>query len=298
MVKKRLKPNSFNDEIKRLHTVIEKIGDDSTMDSSLKNYLVYRLVGIYEIKVYETLKRQIDEDNPYKTTYGAAILESGTTHTYYIEENIATMLKHKSFEKNNYEIKCQPHFFDVFNAVFVISSPLKENFGKLFKNNFTYLIKNLVESRNNMTHNMTDVKYTKDQLNSILQLMRIFIYAFPRVYKFVESVILEKRNKLEKDYLQTNDALIEPKNKLYSSLIPLDEIIDVINQTFQRNAQNGTVEFYDELNGFGKVITSSGKKIRIIQENLEDVVEGGDKLEFEIKFTRNGPEAICIKVIS
>ena len=128
--------------------------------------------------------------------------------------------------------------------------------------------------------------------------MRIFIYAFPLVYKFVESVILKKRNKLEKDYLETNDALIEPKNKLYSSLIPLDEIIDVINHTFQRNVQNGTVKFYDKLNGFGKVITGSGKEIRIIQDNLEDVVEDGDKLEFEIKSTRNGPEAVCIKVIS
>jgi len=298
LAKKRLKPNSFNDEMERLHRVIEKIGDDSTMDSSLKNYLVYRLVGIYEIKVYETLKRQIDEGNPYKTTYGAAILESGTTHTKYIEENIATMLKHKSWEKNNYEIKCQPHFFDVFNAVFVISSPLKENFEKLFKNNFTYFLKNLVESRNNMTHNMTDVKYTKDQLNSILQLMRIFIYAFPRVYKFVESVILDKSRKLEQDYVQTNDELTKPESKLYSSLIPLDEMVDVINKTFQRNVQNGTVKFYDKLKGFGYVITSSGEEFRINQDNLEDLVEDGDKLEFEIKFARNVKEAVCIKVIS
>ena len=75
MVKKRLKPNLFNDEISRLERVIKKIGDGSTIDSSLKNYFVYRLVGIYEIKVYDTLKRQIDEDNPYKTTYGAAWLK-------------------------------------------------------------------------------------------------------------------------------------------------------------------------------------------------------------------------------
>lgn len=295
MVKKRLKPNSFNDEMERLHTVIEKIGDDSTMDSSLKNYLVYRLVGIYEIKVYETLKRQIDEDNPYKTTYGAAILDSGTTHTKYIEENIATMLKHKSYGNVEYKIKCEPHFFNVFNAIFEINSPLKENFGKLSKNNFTYLIKNLLDSRNIMTHNMRDVTYTKNQLNSILQLMRIFLYAFPYVYKLVESVILKKHQLSEQIHLQSNEVLT---NNLNCSLIPLDEIIDVIDKTFQRNVQNGTVKFYDKLKGFGYVITSSGEEFRINQDNLEDIVEDGDKLEFEIKFARNVKEAVCIKVIS
>ena len=227
MVKKRLKPNLFNDEISRLERVIKKIGDGSTIDSSLKNYFVYRLVGIYEIKVYDTLKRQIDEDNPYKTTYGAAILDSGTTHTKYIEENIATMLKHKSYGNVDYKIKCEPHFFDVFNAIFEINSPLKENFGKLSKNNFTYLIKNLLDSRNIMTHNMRDVTYTKNQLNSILQLMRIFLYAFPFVYKLVESVILKKHELSEQIHLQSNEVLT---SNLNCSLIPLDEIIDVIDK--------------------------------------------------------------------
>ena len=295
MAKKRLKPNLFNDEMNRLHAVVKKIGVDPTMDSSLKNYFVYRMVGIYEIKVYDTLKRQIDAGNPYKTTYGRAILDSGTTHTKYIEENIATILKHKSYEKEEYDIKCEPHFFDVFDALFEINSPLKENFGKLSKNNFTYLIKNLLDSRNIMTHNMRDVTYTKNQLNSILQLMRIFLYAFPFVYKLVESVILKKHNHAEQIHLQSNEVLT---SNLNCSLIPLDEIIDVIDKTFQRNVQNGTVKFYDKLKGFGYVITSSGEEFRINQDNLEDLVEDGDKLEFEIKFARNEKVAVCIKVIS
>ncbi len=295
MAKKRLKPNLFNDEMNRLHAVIEKIGDDPTMDSSLKNYFVYRLVGIYEIKVYDTLKRQIDAGNPYKTTYGRAILDSGTTHTKYIEENIATILKHKSYEKEEYDIKCEPHFFDVFDAIFEINSPLKENFEKLSKNNFTYLIKNVVDSRNTMTHNMRDIAYTKNQLNSILQLMGIFLYAFPFVYKFVECVILKKHKLLEKIHLESNDVLT---NELNCSLIPLDEMIAVINEKFQRNIQSGTVIFFNKVKGFGKVETNSGNEIFINQDHLEEIVKEGDKLEFEIKLTRNGDEAICIKVIS
>jgi cold shock CspA family protein len=183
----------------------------------------------------------------------------------------------------------------VFDAIFEINSPLKENFGKLSKNNFTYLIKNVVDSRNTMTHNMRDVTYTKNQLNSILELMRIFLYAFPFVYKFVECVILKKYKLLEKIHLKSNGVLT---NKLNCSLIPLDEMIDVIDKTFQRNVQSGTVTFYDKLKGFGYVITSSGEEIRINQDNLEDMVEDGDKLEFEIKSARNGKEAVCIKVIS
>ena len=87
-------------------------------------------------------------------------------------------------------------------------------------------------------------------------------------------------------------------SNLNCSLIPLDEIIDVIDKTFQRNVQNGTVKFYDKLKGFGYVITSSGEEFRINQDNLEDLVEDGDKLEFEIKFARNEKVAVCIKVIS
>jgi len=295
LVKNKVKSNSFNDEMDRLSTIIQKLGDDSTIDVQLKNYFVYRIIGFYEYKVFDTLKRQIDEKNPYKLTYGRIILNPGTTHTGYIEETIATILKHNSYKKTDFKIKCEPHFFDVFNKLVIFDSPLKESFERKFKSNFTYLIKNLLDSRNIMTHNMTDVGYTKEELNSIFSMMKVFYYLFPYIYKFVEYVILDQDESLKKHYIECNNTI---KEELGCSMIPLNEVIDLIIEKFQKKTQSGTVKFYDRLKGFGFVKTDSGDEVYFNQDQLPEIVEEGDKLEFEIKLEYGKKSAICIEKIT
>ena len=72
------KPNSFDEEVKRLEEIITKLNAGSDIEIQLKNYLLYRMISFFEFKVVDSIRGAIDVDNKGVITYGKKLLENDT----------------------------------------------------------------------------------------------------------------------------------------------------------------------------------------------------------------------------
>jgi CspA family cold shock protein len=60
----------------------------------------------------------------------------------------------------------------------------------------------------------------------------------------------------------------------------------------------GTVKFFNDTKGFGFIAPEDGSKdVFVHVSGLEDDIQEGDKVSFEVEETKKGPAAINVRVL-
>lgn len=60
----------------------------------------------------------------------------------------------------------------------------------------------------------------------------------------------------------------------------------------------GTVKFFNDTKGFGFIAPADGSKdVFVHVSGLEDDIQEGDKVSFEVEETKKGPAAINVRVL-
>ena len=107
--------------------------------------------------------------------------------------SLAKILKLKNYKiviEKNYS-----NFFDYFgNIIRIKNSELSKYFSETNDGKWSQFIKNLNKSRNQMTHELTNPKYSTVELENEMRLMYILLQSFPNVLKFVLNYFSKTKN--------------------------------------------------------------------------------------------------------
>ena len=323
-VKNTKNSNDFDLEIKRLDEIFVKLKDGTNIEPSLKNYIVYRLMSFFEFKSYDTIKKAIDSTNSYydckevdqvsQTHYGeviigdaSGILEDLDQLVILILENTISRQVDSTIKLNNkIDSKNQPHakYLKFLNHVIEITSPdLKKYFDENYQGDWFWLIKKLKNERNDIVHNLSDVKYNVKELEFIRDLMKIFFILFPQILVFLTRIIPKMRRdkEMETEIIEYNQAL-EKEKIIKAKIISNDIFYHKLQKTFdlEKTRQTGTFKglLPDKSYGFIE-IKETNSTLFIHEKNIEGTVNEGDYVEFLVGEGRDGrPEASHMKKVS
>ena len=292
---------NFTVEMDRLDKIIEELKNGSNIESSLKNYVVYRLMTFFEYKTFDTLRLAIDgkDHNSEDITYGKTIIGKGEGLLERMDSTITLVLQHKIFENkdNKFKLNTEASFFEFFGSVIKITSPnLQIFFEQNFHNDWYNLMKILKDERNEMTHNMNDVSYDIDKIENVLKLTQVFFYGFPQVL----AVLLEMITRMNYDesiseYYESVAAII---NQLDAQIISVNDFFNLSIQHFDGEFKKGVVKFFNESKGFGFIEREKDDDLHVSKKNITERINEGDKVEFLIGKGFKGPEARQVKKIT
>ncbi len=291
---------NFTIEMNRLDTIIEELKKGSNIESSLKNYVVYRLMTFFEYKTFDTLRLAIDgkEHTSEDITYGKTIIGKGDGLLERMDSTIALVLQQKIFENedNRFKLNTEASFFEFFGNIIEITSPdLQIFFKQNYENDWYALIKILKDERNDMTHNMNDVDYDVDKIENILKLMKIFFYGFPNILKILLAMISRMNYDEE---ISAHHANISPVlNHLNAQILSVDDFFNLSVQHFDGERKKGVIKFFNESKGFGFIEREKEEDLHVSKKNITEIIKEGDKVEFLIGKGKKGPEARQVRKI-
>jgi len=291
---------NFTTEMNRLDTIIEELKKGSNIESSLKNYVVYRLMTFFEYKTFDTLRLAIDgkEHTSNDITYGKTIIGRGDGLMERMDSTIALVLQQKIFENegNKFKLNTEASFFEFFGNVIEITSPdLQDFFKQNYGNDWYALISILKDERNAMTHYMNDVSYDIDQVENILKLMKIFFYGFPNILVILLAMISRMNYDEE---ISIHHANISPiLNHLNAQIISVDDFFNLSIQHFDGERKKGVVKFFRDGKGFGFIEREKDEDLHVSKKNITEIIKEGDKVEFLIGKGKKGPEARQVRKI-
>ncbi len=61
--------------------------------------------------------------------------------------------------------------------------------------------------------------------------------------------------------------------------------------------QTGTVKFFNTAKGFGFIKTDSGEEVFVHANDLNGSITEGDKVQFEVKEGKKGPNAVNVSKV-
>lgn len=311
--------NDFDLEIERLDEIFVKLKEGSGIEPSLKNYIVYRLMTFFEFKSYDTIKRAIDSTNSYEdskvvgqvsqTHYGeviigdaSGILEDLNGLVILILENTISRQVDSTIKLNNKkDSKNNPHakYFEFLKDVIEITSPdLKKYFDENYQGDWFKLIKKLKNERNDIVHNLSDVKYDVKELEFITDLMKIFFILFPNILKFLTNIIpkMQRDKEIETNIIKFNQAL-EKEKIIKAKIILIDTFYHKLQKTFdlgelEKTRQTGTFKGLLPNNSYGFIeINGADIDLFVHQKNIEGTINEGDFVEFLVGEGRDGRPA-------
>ncbi len=209
----------------------------------LKNYIIFRMISFFEQRIYDNLVTTINELPPNilfdikgstMTLSTEAVIDSQDASIGHlavlglnnIPKNIDNII-HKILQnktKNPRSVKLKPYlfpypsFFDYFgNIIRIKNSELSKYFSETSEGKWSHFIKNLNKSRNQMTHELTNPKYTTIELENEMRLMYILLQSFPNILKFVLDYFpkiestdqLIELHKITKEFLDEQECEME-----------------------------------------------------------------------------------------
>jgi hypothetical protein len=173
----------------------------------LKNYIIFRMISFFEQKIYDILVNTINKLPPTilfdikgstMTLSTRAVVDSQDASIGHlavlgldngpknIDDIIHKILQSKSKTQKTIKLKNYSSFFDYFgNIIRIKNSELSKYFSDTSEGKWWKFIKNLNTSRNQMTHELTNPKYTTIALENEMRLMYILLQSFPNILKFV-----------------------------------------------------------------------------------------------------------------
>ena len=291
---------NFTTEMNRLDTIIEELKNGSSIESSLKNYVVYRLMTFFEYKTFDTFRLAIDgKDYPSEhVTYGKTIIGKGEGLLERMNSIIGLVLQQKIFENedNKFKLNTEASFFEFFGNVVQITSPdLQIFFKQNYENNWYALISILKDERNEMTHHMNDVSYDIDQIENIFKLMKIFFYGFPNILVILLAMI--SRMNYDEEISSHHAKIIPFLNQLNAQIISVDDFFNLSIQHFDGERKKGVVKFFSDGKGFGFIEREKEEDLHVSKKNITEIIKEGDKVEFLIGKGKKGPEARQVRKI-
>ena len=191
-----------------------------TLIVPLKNYIIFRMISFFEQRIYDDLVTTINELPPdilfdikgttmtlrtndvidsKDASIGHLAVLGLNNDAYSIDDIIYKILQHKT--KNPNSIKLKPYFFPYpsffyyFGNIIKINNPeLLKHFSEKSHGKWSHFIKNLNKSRNQMTHELTNPKYTTVELEHEMHLMYILLQSFPNVLKLLLNYFSKTKN--------------------------------------------------------------------------------------------------------
>ena len=295
---------NFTIEMSRFDTIIEELKNGSSIESSLKNYVVYRLMTFFEYKTFDTFRIAIDEkDYPSEySTYGKTIIGKGEGLLERMDSIIALVLQQRIFENedNKFKLNTEASFLEFFGNVIKITSPeLQIFFKENYQNNWHLLIKILKDERNKMAHNMDNVSYNIDKIENILKLMKIFFYGFPHIFLILQAMI--SRMNYEEGISSHHASIIPILNQLNADIISVDDFFKLCINHYDGVPTKGVVKWFNYSKGYGFILSEKGDDQFVSINNIKDKnekIEEGDKVEFFVGMGFKGPEARQVRKIT
>lgn len=295
---------NFTIEMSRFDTIIEELKNGSSIESSLKNYVVYRLMTFFEYKTFDTFRIAIDEkDYPSEySTYGKTIIGKGEGLLERMDSIIALVLQQRIFENedNKFKLNTEASFLEFFGNVIKITSPeLQIFFKENYQNNWHLLIKILKDERNKMAHNMDNVSYNIDKIENILKLMKIFFYGFPHIFLILQAMI--SRMNYEEGISSHHASIIPILNQLNADIISVDDFFKLCINLYDGVPTKGVVKWFNYSKGYGFILSEKGDDQFVSIKNIKDKnekIEEGDKVEFYVGMGFKGPEARQVRKIT
>jgi len=135
-----------------------------------------------------------------------------------IDDIIHKILQNKTKSEKTIKLKNYASFFDYFGSIIRIkNSELSKHFSQTSEGKWSQFIRNLNKSRNQMTHELTNPKYTTVELENEMRLMYILLQSFPNILKFVLDYFPEREStdqlikvhKITKEFLDEEECEME-----------------------------------------------------------------------------------------
>tara|TARA_B110000467_G_scaffold163250_1_gene188728 strand:+ start:1070 stop:2062 length:993 start_codon:yes stop_codon:yes gene_type:complete len=320
------KPNSFDEEVKRLEEIITKLNAGSDIEIQLKNYLLYRMISFFEFKVVDSIRGAIDVDNKGGITYGKKLLENDTQIQKKINDFTVLILQQIIYEKKN-NFKLNPHvdFMIFLNRIIEIEDlDLEEYFQNNYQGDWLTFFNEIKKNRNKLTHDFQDTQYSTKELELIKKLVLIFCYSYPIILNIVRiivgfssqnttiekvmynEVIVDELNKLknlkylnakivdENSFLNLFNSIFDDDN--YKKIMALEKKED--EENFKNNKETGDVDWFDRTKGFGKIRRKNGESVFVHKSNIENVISTSDKVVFVMGKGPKGPTAKMVKKLT
>jgi|LWDU01.1.fsa_nt_gi hypothetical protein len=191
-----------------------------TLIVPLKNYIIFRMISFFEQRIYDILVTTINELPPdilfdiqgsTMTLRTNDVIDSKDASIGHLAvlglNNDANNIDHIIYKilqnkiKNQRLIKLKPYsfpypsFFYYFgNIIKINNSELLKHFSEKSHGKWSHFIKNLNKSRNQMTHELTNPKYSTVELEHEMRLMYILLQSFPNVLKFMLNYFSKTKN--------------------------------------------------------------------------------------------------------
>jgi len=302
--------NDFNEEIKRFAKIFERLKEQSDIESSLKNYVLYRLMTFFEFKSYDVIKKAIDSTNNNQTNYGKSVLGDGSGILRDLNDLIILVLENtiSKNEGSNVKLNTEAKFFEFLNQVIEITSPdLKKYFDENYNGDWFTLIDELRKKRNDMAHSMSDAQFEVKELEAITDLMKIFFFSFPNILVFMIQIIpnMQRNEQLQAMIEQCNQTL----NTIDARIISVDNFYEIIqkkfdldfyNKEFEKNKQTGTFKGFNPNNpSFGFIKREGDEDLFVHKTEVKGTIKEGDSVEFLVDKGKNGrPAAKHLKKIA
>jgi len=205
----------------------------------LKNYIIFRMISFFEQRIYDILVTTINElpanilfdiKGSTMTLSTEAVVDSQDASIGHlavlglnnnpknIDDIIHKILQNKTKTQKTIKLKNHASFFDYFgNIIRIKNSELSKYFSDTSEGKWWKFIKNLNTSRNQMTHELTNPKYTTIELENEMRLMYILLQSFPNILKFVLDYFPEREStdqlikvhKITKEFLDEEECEME-----------------------------------------------------------------------------------------
>ncbi len=302
--------NEFNEEIERFGKIFARLKEQSDIESSLKNYVLYRLMTFFEFKSYDVIKKAIDSTNNNQTNYGKSVLGDGTGILHDLNKLIILVLENTISKNKDSTVKLNPDvkFFEFLNQVIEITSPdLKKYFDENYNGDWFTLIDELRKKRNDMAHSMSDADFEVKELEWITDLMKIFFFSFPQILLFMIQIIpnMQRDEQVQtmieqcNQTLNTIDARIISVDNFYETLQKRFDL-DFYNQEFEKNKQTGTFRGFNPNDpSFGFIKREGDEDLFVHKTDVKGTIEEGDSVEFLVGKGKTGrPAAKHLKKIT
>jgi cold shock CspA family protein len=306
--RKKAKPNEFDIEIERLDKIFEVLDKKTQVqncekgldiDVQLKNYVIYRLVSFFDYKAADTITSAIDGSNENSQTYGQAMLKDEQAIQKKINNFVILIFQERSFnsQNNDFSLNFEAEVMKfLYEVIQIINPDLKNYFEEEHQSNWITFLTNIKQNRNILTHEFTDVTYSLKELKSIMNLMKIFCFAFPLILKILIQLINQQT--MNQKIIEESLVKLNLLESIHAKLVDTDSFFNLFQQhfdqevaekNFEKNKQSGTFKGFNPKNpSFGFIKREGDEDLFVYKTDVKGTIKEGDSVEFLVGVDKKG----------
>ena len=312
--REKAKPNEFDIEIERLDKIFEVLDKKTQVqncekgldiDVQLKNYVIYRLVSFFDYKAADTITSAIDGSNENSQTYGQAMLKDEQAIQKKINNFVILILQERSFnsQNNNFSLNFEAEVMKfLYEVIQIINPDLKNYFEEEHQSNWITFLTNIKQNRNILTHEFTDVTYSLKELKSIMNLMKIFCFAFPLILKILIQLINQQT--MNQKIIEESLVKLNLLESIHAKLVDTDSFLNLFYQhfdkeqykkiqkleeeNFKKNKQEGVFLGYTAQGNSGFIKRKGDRDLYVRRKDVAGSIKKGDPVEYLLGVDKDG----------